>query len=159
MNAGPPGLNTAIASGAAFGNNDHGGPGDFQGVLSFMPGLNKAAGYMGLSDSSLGNFLSVGQLGIMNFLKARGTSGLPAIMGRMSEGIEWIKETGQISSGEEGGDGGNSGGSAPFEAVGGPGAGLDGVEGGQNVQMGMLGNLSPSPTPSQGRSEGIGLGA
>ncbi len=184
--AGPEqGLNTAIASGAAFGNGGAHGPGAFSGAMQslFGGGLNAAAGFLsekkwaqGFSLENVKGFLLKyfdGALRENSFLKgffdmfeskedmfkntlsSHGKDG--ALAGSGGNVSSGSDGTATASSGSSGSTNANSSSSTPFTAV--EGTAIPGLTGGEPVPRKSMGFFSPTPTPTVGgHGQGMGWG-
>jgi hypothetical protein len=161
----PQGVNTAIASGSAFGGGGGaGGPNDYAGGfnnLAIFANLNKAGlGEGGESKIGAGWDIEVltGAGGFMdNALRKDGP--LKALFDAFEGKDGWFKNTmGGGSDGTSSGSGESGGSNRPHSAVGGAAAGAvaGGMAGGDSVPMSALGGLSPSTggVGSRGQSQG-----
>jgi hypothetical protein len=157
------GVNTAIASGSAFGGGGGaGGPNDYAGGfnnLAIFGNLNKAGlGEEGVSNIGGGWNLEVltGAGGLLDGA-LRKDGPLKGFFDAFEGKDGWFKNTmGGGSDGTSSGSGESGGGSnRPHSAVGGAAAGLvgSGAEFAGNVSPSALGNLSPSRGGVGGRGQ------
>jgi hypothetical protein len=148
------GINTAIASGAAFGNAEDGGAGgQVTGITSLGQGAAQA-GFLALLDpSKIQSGLNLNSLAL--FKSGPGGGGPFAFLGQaLDSGITHSFDVGG-NGGGEGGGGAEGGGGQAFSSL--P-AMPDSMHGGQDVPMQMLGAMAPSQTPGQGQSQEVGMG-
>lgn len=150
------GVNSSIASGAAFGGDGaNGGPGTVTSILDIIGGL-KNVGLKGEEGTQLFTGEVLGGTG-SGLGGLRDTGLFSKLLDAIFAGADVKSAFAAWADAESGG--GSDGGSddnAPFSAM--EGADLGGVMGGEAVPHNELGALSPSPTPSiGGREEGIGM--
>lgn len=142
--------NSAITSGAAFGNGNE-GPGMVTNILDIIGGIGK----IGKEETQLftGEFLG-GTAG--GFAGLGNTGLLSKIIDAVFAGAEAREAFAAWANNESGG--GSSGGgddAAPFSAM--EGLSLSGMSGGEPVPHNELGGFSPDGPANAGRSEGIGM--